>query len=411
MKVLKHIFVLLLTLSMLFVSSGCNNSSGGETDVGSYSNSIVSIYDAYNQEIGSITCFGYSVLVDESVLYTKLPENASSEDTLEYWLYNIQTKSNNQLAVVKNCSFETSYEVIKSGEHLYLSIFSGSISNFEKGKQTIYDIDLSKYSMLPILEIEGGIPYNSYTVADNKLILAELLYNGYTDIIEYDLSEPHTSTVVHKYDETNYFIQNSIRHIYADDKNIYMLRLVWDEVDNYSLCLDTYDFDYNLLSTIDIGDFCVSTNIERTQDSKINEWKQFVAYFFVHNDLCYYQNFSTTNAIGIIDDDNIDRLFNTDALFSCVNSLSSSANDDLFIQAYGDDTQDRNIFYLVNSQTHEVKTAEFFAENRDYTFRAASQDGEKILLTMGYVPLDEGERLPDRLYFIDMNDLDFEPMD
>ena len=408
-NVLKNIFALFLTVLILFVSSGCNNSVGDEIEPGAYNNSVIPIYDADSREIGSIECFYYSAFVNGSILYTKLPENAKSEETLEYWLYNIQTQNNYKLAAIDGHTYSAAYEAIEYNDHMYLSVFTGEFAG-ENSKQTIYDIDLLEYSMSPILEIKGGIPYNSYTIANNKLVVAELLYNGYTDLIEYDLSEAYTSTVVHTYNETDYFVENSIRHIFADDSNIYMVRLAWNETDDYSLWLDTYDFDYSLLNTVDISDFCVSTDVKRTEDSKINEWKQFIAYFFVHNDLIYYQNFSTTNAIGVAEDAKINRLLNTNALFAYANSVSKSDDNDLFIQSNGDDTDNRNIFYLINSKTHAVETAEFFADNRDYTFTAAFRDGNKILLTMGYVPYDVGERLPDRLYYIDMNDLDFKPM-
>lgn len=417
MKVLKSLAVLFLVLSMLLVSSGCSNYDKEEVSrindeilSDTYKNSVIPIYDASSQEIGSITCYYYSAFVNDSILYTKLPENALSEETLEYWLYNIETRNNYKLATVDNHSYSAPYEAIEYDDHMYLSIFSGEFAD-ENSKQTIYDIDLLKYSMSPILEIEGGIPYNSYTIANNKLVVAELLYNGNTDLIEYDLGALHTSTIVHKYDETDYFVENSIRHIFADDKSIYTIRLAWNELDEYSLWLDTYNFDYNLVRSVDISDFCVSTDRERTDDSKTNEWKQFVSNFFVHNNLFYYQNFSTTNAIGVVEDDIISRLFNTNALFAYANSVTESADNDLFIQSCGDDTDDRNIFYLVNSKTHKVEIAEFFADNRDYTFNVAFRDNDKILLTMGYVPFDKGERLPDRLYYIDMNDLEFTPMD
>ncbi len=418
MKVLKKISVLFV-LGLMFVFSSCNNlnsegdhdsSIDNNADMNEYNNRVVPIYDINNKEIGSITCLSYSAFVAGNILYKKLPENASSKSTIEYWLYDINTKTDYQLAVVDDCSYVAAYEAIESNNHLYLSISSGEFAEPDS-KLTIYDIDLLKHSMLPILEIEGGLPYNSYTIANNKLILAELLYNGTTDLVEIDLKEKRTSPVVHEYNENDCFTQNSIRHIYADKKNIYAVCLVNDGDNNYSLQLDIYDFDYNLLNTINLGDFCISTYLKRTEDTKVNEWKQFIAYFFVHNDLIYYQNFSTTTAIGWIEEKNVNRLFDTNALFSYVYDFSQISDDDLFIQSNGDDTQNRNIFYLVNSQTHEVKTAEFYADNHDYTFWAALRNGNNILLKMDYLSSHTGERLPERLYYIDMNDLEFKPME
>lgn len=423
MKAMKKIAALLAAVGLLITFSGCAGSnsapnSGDEPSNNSLEvydegdllgddikrNSVVSIYNANSEAIGSFDCYDYSTLVNGSILYTKALENAPEDDRLEYWLYNIETKANHKLGVVDK-SYEAVYEEIEFNDHLYLSISTGQYGVLEDMKQTIYDVDLLNYSISPILEIEQAFPYNSFTIANNKLILAELLHNGHTNLIEYDLNEKSALPVVHKYDESDDFVPDSIRHIYADSENIYTVRLHHGESENYFLYLDKYDFDYNLLNTIDISNFCVSTDIEWTEFTKINEWKQFIAYFFVHGDLIYYQNFSTTNAIGVINNDKIDRLFNIDSLFSYVNPVSESDGGDLFVQLY------ENSFYLVDPQTHEVKTAEFFADNHDYNFSTASRYGDKILLTVGYVPYDVGERLPDRLYYIDMNDLEFKPID
>ncbi len=427
MKVMKKFAALFAAVCLLMAFSGCagsnsapdsgNDSSGNSLEfydeddllmADIRKNSVVSVYNANSEVIGSFNCYDYSTLVNGSILYTKALENAPEDDRLEYWLYDIETKENHKLGVVDDWSYEATYEQIEVNNHLYLSISSGQYGVLEDMKQTIYDVDLLNYSISPILEIEQAIPYNSFMIANNKLILAELLHNGHTDLVEYDLNEKGASPVVHAYDETHEFVADSIRHIYADSENIYTVRLHHGESENYFLYLDKYDFDYNLLNTVDISNFCVSP--DRTEDTKINEWKQFIAYFFVHDDLIYYQNFSTTNAIGVIKNDKIDRLFNINSLFNFTRTLSEGADNDLFIHSYGDNTDYRNIFYLVNPQTHEVKTAEFFADNRNYAFRTASRYGDKILLTVGYVPYDVGERLPERLYYIDMNDLEFKSM-
>lgn len=423
MIMLKKVVILLLTLTLVMLSSGCggidvhknsDDDNLGDNDylsVDTYKNQTIPIFNAQHQKIASITCYNYSALVNGCVLYTKIPENISSSNCLEYWMYDIAADKSYNLGVVDVRAYRASYELIEHDNHLYLSISLGEFAA-QDGNQTIYDIDLSKHTMSPILVIERGSPYNSYTIANDKLIVAEFLYNGDTDIIECNLKEKRTSPIIHKYDESDCFVHDSIRHIYADDKGIYTIRLDWDEPEiNYFLYLDTYDFDYNLISTIDIREFCVSTDIERTEDSKINEWKQFVAQFFVHNDLVYYQNFSTTTAIGVMNGDKVDRLLSIDSFFKHAMSLSDDDTSDLFIKSYGDDTDYRNTFYLVNPQTHKIKTAEFFADEILYSFRKAFRDNDKILLSMAYTPYDKGERLPERLYYIDMNDLDFKSMD
>lgn len=424
MKMIKNIIVLFLTLGLLLTASGCSNSGGNSNSSGSpgssasdddddyiYKNDIISIYNVNNEEIGSIECYYHYALVNGSILYTRLPEGASSDDRLEYWLYDIEYKVDHKLGVVDS-RYEATYEVIKANDHLYLSISSGKDSKRENNKLTIYDVDLSEYSMTPLLEIEKANSYDSYTIANNKLIVAELLANATTDLVEYDLNEKHDSIVVHAYDESDCFVPNSIRHIYADSKYIYMVRLGRDESDNYFLCLDKYDFDYNLLNTVDLRDFCVDSDFENSEGDKINEWKQFISFFFVHNDLIYYENFSATHAIGTIESDKINRLFNINSYFSYVCSVSQNEDSDLFIREYDNDANGRNKFYRVDSLTHETETAEFYADNRKYYFWSALREGDKILLEMNYQRKNRTEEdLPERLYYIDVNDLEFKPME
>ncbi len=430
MKTFKHIAAALLTLAMLSVSVGCSDTAGvpRESDSITYDqstpdgddltgsgfsrpeNHVVTIYNTDNQEIGSITCNDYSSLVNGCLLYSKTPESSSSPEACEYWLYDIEAKENYMLGVIDS-RYDALHEATKTDGHLYLSVSSGNYISEENLKLVIYDIDLSEHSMKPLLEIEKGYPYDSYTIANGKLIVAEFLYNGHTDLVEYDLTEKHDTPVVHAYDESDEFVSDSIRSIYADDENIYMVRLHRDESENYFLYLDTYDFDYNLISSVDMREFCLSSFVERDEESKINEWKQQITQFFVHGDLVYYENFSSTTAIGTLKDGKIDRLFDTKSGFRCAITPSEGDKYDLFYLSWGDDTHGKNTFYRVAPETKKTETAEFYADNRDYTVEVAIRDGDKLLTRMGYTDPNTGEKLPDRLYYIDINDLDFKPME
>ncbi len=369
-------------------------------------NRVISIYNAENREIGSIEFYRINALVSGNrILYSKSLEDKQWESTIEFWLYNIETGENRRLCAIDHI-YIAYYEIIEADGHLYLSLTSGDDIFSENSRQTIYDIDLSEYSITPILQIERGVPYNSFTIADNKLILAELLYNGYTDLVEYDLNEKHDTPVVHAYDESDCFVRSSIRHIYADSNNIYMVRLDWDESDNDFLYLDIYDFDYNLLDTVDLRDFCISPTYADNVEGQMAEWRQCVSYFFVHNGLVYYENFSATRAIGTLENDKINRLFETHIEFSNVYSVSQDDSYDLFVSQY--EMRNRNTFYRVDPKTHKTETAEFYADDPGYCLDQAYTNNGKLLFWMGdYVNF----KMPDRFYYIDVNDLEFTPME
>lgn len=424
----RNLFVIGIIIISVFLSTGCNNSnssndrakeenipSDGDINFASYCNTDIPIYDINNQEIGSITCFNYSLLIDNYILYSKLPNNNVDEITeMEYYLYDIDTKEDYPLSTINDWYYEETYETVNVDNHLYMSVSTGEYTNRENSKQTIYDIDLIKHQMSPLLEVEGGIPYNSYTIVGDTLVVAELLDNGDTDIITCDIHNKSGSLIVHGYDESEYFVHDSIRHIATDQDFIYMVRLDWDDNDNTFLYVDKYDLHLNLVSTIDITDSCTASRFvpENDVDELNNERKQFISDFFVDNSMFYYQNFSITTFLGSIKNDKLIRLLDTNELFSSVNKSYQNDEFHLFIDAYGDDTDNRNTFYLIDSKNQKISTAQFFASNPKLSFRKASiNDKGMILLTMGYVPLNNGERLPECVYYIDINDLNFESIE
>jgi len=410
--IFKRIGILCIVVLNIFVATGCCVSVKKNNDS---QNLELPIYDFNNKKIGSINCYNYLMLIDNNILYTKLPKGKEATDSLnemEYWLYDIESQNNYQLLTINEWVGNETFEAIEKDSHFYLGVSTGEYANLENSKLTIYDIDVSSRTMSPILIINGAVPYNSYTIVDNKLILSELLYNGDTDLVEYDLSIHRSEPLIHEYDENDCFVHDSIRHLYSDAKYLYALRVDWDDDERYSLFLDKYSFDYDLIDTIDITQTCILKEFELNDAEIQNECRQFVSYFFVKDDFFYYENFSITSFIGYLKSGNLYRLFDTYD-FSYVLCPTQNSNKTMFIQRNGydsDDEKKRNVFFLVDSKTYEVKIANFFADDKNYGFKNASMNKDgMILLTMGYSPLSEGKRLPDRLYYISIDDLNFDP--
>lgn len=371
------------------------------------------IFDKDHQKIGSITCFNYSVLTDQGLLYSKIPENAPPSATpseLEYHLYNIDSGEDHLLGTVRDWIYEASYEAVEKDDHLYISVSTGEYTERENRLQTIYDIDLSEYKMTPLLQIEGGIPYNSYTIAGDELLVAELLDTGDTDLIRVDLKHKPAETIVHKYDEKQVFWEDSIRRILSEEDRVYLLRLDWDEKENYSLYFDTCDQDLKRLSSLDITDVCVSVGQEGNREESQNECRQFVGEFVMKDSFFFYQNFSVTNFLGQLKGETLKRFAETDELISYVSCTDPKAPL-LFYRKFGDDSTDRNernLFYLIDPKDNTIKTAEFYSSNVLCTFRHASQSPSgKILLSMDYRPSDGGEGVSEELHYLDRSDLTF----
>ncbi len=418
----KHkLFAVNVIIAGVFFITGCGDlklNSDNSENIGigidfTISNTDIPIYDINSKEIGCINCYGFSFLVDNYILYDKLPKNNVDEITeLEYYLYDIDTKESFLLSTISDWYYEATLESVNIDNHVYLSLSTGEYTSFENSKTIIYDIDLIEHKMSPLLEIEGGIPYNSYTIVGNTLILAELLENGHTDIITCSIHNNSDTPTVHKYDSSECFTENSIRHIYTDQQFIYMIRLRSDDNDNTFLYLDKYDLDLNLVNTIDISNSCINPNFDA--DSVTNERRQFIPHFFVDDSLFYYENASMTNFLGIIENAELESILDIDqGQFSYVHTLCQHSDFHYFIDVFNFYDDQRNTFYRVDAENRTISTAQFFASEPKLTFNhACINDEGRVLMAMSYVPEydGDGERIPTRYFCFDINDLTFEPI-
>lgn len=420
-----RIYVILITLICSLMLCSCKNGGNDAIDdffdPYSYQNTVVTIYNADSQEIGSICCYSHSVLVNSSVLYTKLPKSPSpNTKTLEFWLYDIESGEDHKLGTITDPYdgiYRASYETTVVDGHMYMSVSTGGYVERETRKQAIYDVDLETYCMTKILEVEGAIPYNSFTIVGDTLYLAELLENGATDIIKFSLAKDREKLpVVHPYNVQETFTADSIRHIRNDGTHIFMVRLHAEENGEYSPFIDTYDTDLNLVDTKDISAVCIPWEYVEVRDQSWidNERKQWIVDFNINDKYIYYKNFSDTFFCGSVNTTGANRLLDMNDLFSIALS-AEECHDDLFLKNYGGEYKDknrRNLFYLADPQSGEIKKASFYADDARYVFCGASRNGSgKILLSMCFWRQKDGdENLPDRLYYLDMNDLDFTPI-
>lgn len=122
----RNLFVIGIIIISVLLSTGCNNSkssnngakeenipSDGDINSASYCNTDIPIYDINSQEIGSITCFNYSLPIDNYILYSKLPNNHVDEITeMEYHLYDIDTKEDYPLSTINGWYYEETYDTV-----------------------------------------------------------------------------------------------------------------------------------------------------------------------------------------------------------------------------------------------------------------------------------------------------------
>ena len=119
MKILKKLFLILIC--NVFFLNGCKkNSTEVEAPVFQRHNRVISIYDINNNEIGKLTCMGYSALINDNILYSKFSKiNSEQNSSVEYWLYNINDKSNTYLGIVDDYNYEATHETTVYNDHVY----------------------------------------------------------------------------------------------------------------------------------------------------------------------------------------------------------------------------------------------------------------------------------------------------
>lgn len=99
----------------------------------------------------------------------------------------------------------------------------------------------------------------------------------------------------------------------------------------------------------------------------------------------------------------------TDLRFELVQAAKPCAND-LFLLTGNFDRTRRNHFYLADPKTGKLQQAEFYTDDVRYYFLSASRnDKGMILLTIGRDRMTNEESCPDKLYWLNMNDLEFTP--
>lgn len=420
----KIMYVILMTLICSFMLCGCN--SGGNDALeeffgsASFQNTDISIYNADNQEIGSICCYGSGFLVNSSILYAKLPKSPSrNAKTWEFRMYDIETGEDHKLGTITDPYdgiYEASYETKLIDGHIYMSVSTGEYVNVKTRKQAIYDVDLETYSMTKILEVEDAFPYNSFTIVGDTLYLVEVLANATTDIVKFNLAEARENApIVHSYDEQDTFTTDSMRKIRYDGTYLYIIRSHREENGEYSLFIDTYDLELNLVDTMDISAVCIPWEYADVREQAWIDNEQWVVDFRVTDKYIYYKNFSDTFFGGSVNANGTNRLLEMNSSFSIALSVEECL-DDLFLKDYYDivynDQNRRNLFYLADRQSGEIKKASFYADDPRYLFSHASRNGSgKILLTMCNIRIhDSDPSLPDRFYYLDINDLDFTPI-
>lgn len=388
---------------MIFIYSfcGCNNDSVDNynsnklSELSSDLNEKLIIYDN-NSVFDTIEIFGNILQTNDGFIYSKYIDESSGKLTeMEYYRYIFNTKKSVRLGSIKYWSLQTN-EAEYINNHIYYFVSTGDITSYEDRKLKFIDIDLNNNTMSELSSETGGFPYNSMAAAGNLVLMSKVLKNG-SCLEAYNTETKEIRTLKSfNFDDKNN-IGEAVRKISVNeqDKTISLLMLKITAENNVSLSIETYDYDMNLLDTIDIS----------TISSDNNELCQGVSFFDYTNNYVYYENFSITRFLGLVNKSNLEKFNSINETFQMAHETVKDNEINLFYQL-GDEN---NYIYLFNTKVGTLKKSTFKADDDRYYITNMSKDNENnLIILMDYKNPDTSERLDTRLYFIRLNDLKFQ---
>ena len=347
-----------------------NEPSNEETDDNNFLNEIV---DKDGKHIGEIKINGSCTMTNKGIFYTTV-KNAPPSDTVTvgangkadvyYHIYDIETNQTYDFGNMPEQDYEAGYVRTEMNDKLYTLVTTGNALD------NIPD---------PLILLEGNLLILNH---DQTQQLYDKVYMFDTDtkevsqVLQFELTDNKGDT---------------IRQIYSDEKNIYTLRLHFEDESHVNMFVDTYDFNFKKQYENDISSMLKeSVEKELVSEDVLNEMKQMASRFIMlDGKYIYYENFSATRFFGNIENKQ---------LFNEINGMSLASfgsGKPFFYYIYGE----RTIFEWKNNTLEKsvLKTD----DERYYIVSASISENGKKLIQVDYTnPNDNSDTLPTKLYCI-----------
>lgn len=404
---MKRLALTILIIILVLSICGCSNDSpdanepstlnetSGSSDDEALALETLAIYDN-NNLIDKIDCAGSIKQTDDGIVYSKYSdESTASSIEMEYYRYIFDTKENIKLGSVKGWSLQ-SHEAAYIDNHIYFFACTGNAANYDDRTLKFLEINLNDNSMTEIASEPGGFPFDSLAVQGNRLLRVKVSKNG-SSLVEYDPQSGETNTLLNYDFNDENVVGNAIRKLSVDEtkKTISLLILDAESEKDVSLRMDIYDYDMNLLDTVDVSAI--------SDDS--NELRQGVSFFEYSNDYFYYENYSITRYLGQVKNDGLEQIEDIDETFA--KAFESVKNDE--IKLFYQPLDQNNYIYLFDTKDGSMKKAAFKADDERYNISSLYRDeNNNLFIFMYYKDPDTGEKLESRLYYINQSDLNFE---
>ena len=374
-----------------------NEPSNEETDDNNFLNEIV---DKDGKHIGEIKINGSCTMTNKGIFYTTV-KNAPPSDTVTvgangksdvyYHLYDIETNQTYDFGNMPEQDYEAGYVRTEMNDKLYTLVTTGNALDNIPDPLILLEFDLTEHSMKQYKISDNGFPYTAMTAANGNLLILnhDQTQQLYDKVYMFDTDTKEVSQVL-QFELTDNK-GDTIRQIYSDEKNIYILRLHFEDESHVNMFVDTYDFNFKKQYENDISSMLKeSVEKELVSEDVLNEMKQMASRFIMlDGKYIYYENFSATRFFGNIENKQ---------LFNEINGMSLASfgsGKPFFYYIYGE----RTIFEWKNNTLEKsvLKTD----DERYYIVSASISENGKKLIQVDYTnPNDNSDTLPTKLYCI-----------
>ncbi len=390
-------------------SEDSKNESDEQSDTKETIKNMMEVVDKDGSQIGHIPFNSGMTLTNSGIFYTTLIQGATKSDTIAvglnegekdvivYHLYDIKTDESYDFGSIPDQDYEAGYCRTELNGKLYTLITTGNAMDNEPDPLILAEFDLTDHTIIQYKISDNGFPYTAMAEVNRKLLI---LNHNQTDVLNdklylFDPESKQTEQVMQF--ELNGNTGDTIRSMYSDGKNIYILRLHFEGENNVTMFLDTYGLDLKKQSEKDISSMLKeSAGKNLVPEDVANEIKQMVSRFMVLDEkYVYYENFSSTRFLGNIDDGSI---FSETEGAGDMFLASSGSGTPFFYCIFGGAKNENSIYKLKGGALEKTV---FKADDDRYYITAASRSPDgKTLIQVAYTnPEDRNDTLPTKIYF------------
>ncbi len=371
---------------------------------------VLEVADKDGKHIGEIKSSGAVTLTDSGLFFmtrkisvpsdnTAITTETNSERVTSYHLYDPEKNERYDLGDINGEDYEAGYDRTEINGRLYTLITTGNALDNIPDPLILLEFDLNAHSVRQYKISDNGFPYTAMTEVNGKLlILNHDQQEQLSDRLYLFDTQTGESEQVLQF-ELNNGTGDTIRQVWCDGEDIYILRLEFANGDAEKMFIDTYGKDFKKLYEKDITSVIRKSAEESlASDDVRNEMKQMVSGFrVIDKKYVYYENFSAVHFLADIE---------SGKLFDEINELSlisSGSGKPFFYYIYKgnavDYTKGENAVFELKNGSLE-KTVFSPDDERYYiTSASVSPNGKRLIQTDYTSPDDRSDTLPAKLYY------------